>query len=1002
MSTTRPEAVGTLRLSRDRLHTTATVHFTRDVDGTAWTAEKVFGFLKDQGITQGIRDTEIRQALAAIADGVDSTASFVAARTKPPVPMEPETVDWVESPIPENLADAINAHLATLGPPVLVHEVHTVVKVTKQTLLRPRLPFFPPRKKEIEVDEEQVRTERISVDPRVHRLLWAEKGKSIGFFYPVKLGQPGQSLDGNSVDPPVLPDPHFHLGAHIQLAGGNLVAERTGFVRVGSNWAEIVQFRPHVWSLALGPDGTACYLKLEPGDQAIPAPDYSEIEAAAAELGFPPGNLRPRDELERMLKGQIRRGIGGELDISKTDDAFMDLAIGPDNMSATLTLRKHRLDGKPLDLEALGHLIRSSGVKILDKDVIRLDILNFMQSSESRLADYLLAEGKPPKKGPDEQVDWALRFFDEKDFLQARDKILGNRAALAGLESAASYPLDNLMDIAEVEKDSRVCTLGGSVPGNPGVDVFGNKVQGLPGKLFEYKLYEGLELRGHAIFATESGIFERAEVDGVCHMRVRPHKDADIELEVSDDGLLAWLSFRKQEGSGERMTMERIHAALEAWGIIRGILDSALAEIAMLIENNRECSRMIVARGQAPEDGGAVRIELLVQQASGKKVQIRRDGSAEYRNRDTITTVRAGEAVARLYPPPSLPSPGWDIRGKDIEPRNYKGQEFETGDNIRLESEEDGAQVAYATVDGQLVLQKNCLSVEAVYTVQGNVDAKTGNLKFPGAVSVTGDVESGFAVVCDGEVRIGGGVEAALVSSNADILIKGGVKGAGKGVLRGKANILAAFVENASVLAVGNAKILKHVLRSNVKCNGKLFIPEKGCVIGGTAKVKLGMDVGDLGSDRFIPTHVYFGQDYLIEDHLNVERKAILQIQQEIQSIDKALKLRAGQTDQVRALFARKTRLLKLLEKRNIRLFWLMEKFEQHFDAEIRVRGTVYPGVVLECHGRTLEISSERKGVIFSFDTASGRIVEQPIARESGQAQTGEQEKAVESAVPEA
>jgi uncharacterized protein (DUF342 family) len=60
-------------------------------------------------------------------------------------------------------------------------------------------------------------------------------------------------------------------------------------------------------------------------------------------------------------------------------------------------------------------------------------------------------------------------------------------------------------------------------------------------------------------------------------------------------------------------------------------------------------------------------------------------------------------------------------------------------------------------------------------------------------------------------------------------------------------------------------------------------------------------------------------------------------------------------------------------------VFTLRERFEEHHDSEIAIKGVVYPGVVMESHDRYYEISEKRSGVVFFFDRDSGRIRERPI-----------------------
>lgn len=52
---------------------------------------------------------------------------------------------------------------------------------------------------------------------------------------------------------------------------------------------------------------------------------------------------------------------------------------------------------------------------------------------------------------------------------------------------------------------------------------------------------------------------------------------------------------------------------------------------------------------------------------------------------------------------------------------------------------------------------------------------------------------------------------------------------------------------------------------------------------------------------------------------------------------------------------------MKSLEKKGVRLFTLREKFEEHFESEVLIRGTVFPGVVFESHGRFYDVKTEKR-----------------------------------------
>ena len=67
---------------------------------------------------------------------------------------------------------------------------------------------------------------------------------------------------------------------------------------------------------------------------------------------------------------------------------------------------------------------------------------------------------------------------------------------------------------------------------------------------------------------------------------------------------------------------------------------------------------------------------------------------------------------------------------------------------------------------------------------------------------------------------------------------------------------------------------------------------------------------------------------------------------------------------------------MKLIEQRKMRLITLRDRYDEHVPSEVVVRGTLYPGAVLESHGRRYETRTEKKMISLHFDPVQGRIVE--------------------------
>jgi uncharacterized protein (DUF342 family) len=171
-----------------------------------------------------------------------------------------------------------------------------------------------------------------------------------------------------------------------------------------------------------------------------------------------------------------------------------------------------------------------------------------------------------------------------------------------------------------------------------------------------------------------------------------------------------------------------------------------------------------------------------------------------------------------------------------------------------------------------------------------------------------------------------------------------------------------------------------------VKSNGRLNMRGKGAtLIGGEVRTRRGVEVVNLGSPSSTKTTVSFGQDYLIADQIEKEERDIEKTKQRVNEID--LSMREGQDGHDAArldeLRAEKKRLLKQMEKRSLRLFTLREKFEQHYESDVTIKGTVYPGVVLESHGRRLEITRPKSAVRFSFNQETGHLDEEPLAQQT-------------------
>ncbi len=158
--------------------------------------------------------------------------------------------------------------------------------------------------------------------------------------------------------------------------------------------------------------------------------------------------------------------------------------------------------------------------------------------------------------------------------------------------------------------------------------------------------------------------------------------------------------------------------------------------------------------------------------------------------------------------------------------------------------------------------------------------------------------------------------------------------------------------------------------------SGTLNILNAACAAG-VRRIVFSSSAAVYGEPEYVPLdegHPTNPENYYGFTKLEIERLKALILQTDKRMKD--LERSGFALDEVRQ---DKTKLLKLIEKRSLRVFDFRERFEEHHESAVVVRGVVHPGVVLESHNRFLEIQSRKERVAFTFDVQLGRIVEKPL-----------------------
>ena len=970
---------GSVSIEIDLLEIDVSLRFVPDKAGEDWSAERIIQILGEKRVSPLPSARIVDELLQKLAKSKE-TQNVSLMKGVPAEPPQPERIIWADLPIPEDLKGFARTAVDSAGPPKLIRVV--VEKIKHETVVKKPspIPFMPPKEEVLVTWEKKETKEPVFVEPAVLDTAYAEKGRKIGTLQVRKPGKPGKSVFGKPIPPPVDTDGDFHTADTIERDKNEVKALVSGVLRIGANWADIVSLARPTWNVEKSPDGASILLTYEPGTKGLPSPNATDILAAAVGLGVQADDLCTADELEKEIGRATQTGLAiKSFSLSRRKDAEALVDLGTDKQKATLFLRKGIGGGAPLELKAISEAIKASGVRGFSAEKVKTDILAYFKGPETVLSGYVLVEGKVPTRGKDREVLVTAAFLADKERIALAERVATSSRSGLPVDHTGFFPPAEATGAALVEKDVKIAAVTRPPPGNPGNDIFGNILPGLPGNDPLIQLCSGLRMSKDDIFADTAGALFNKKTDTAYSAYVVPYKDSRIVVQIAPDAMSATLELEKESGGGIPLSAESVGKAIADAGVARGVDGMAVAEALGRAFEQGNCPAMIIARGEAPVASGASEMKWFVQKPSGKGVTLREDGRADFKNQDRFLTISEGSPIAEIVKQSEMGKPGRDVTGKELPAEKGQTVEFTHDDSIREEPTATGVRLI-AGRTGELVMDGAALAINALHGVKGNVGPGTGNINFPGEVRIGGGVLPGYAVVGGGDVLIAGTAEAALVSAGGKALISLGVIGSGKGIVRARKTIEASFVEQATLLAVEDIRIKNGCMQSQVKTNGKLrLMGEKGHLIGGVCRARLGVEAMNIGTERGTRTEISFGQDYLVKDQIEVSERELDKIKTALTGTEKKIQAAMGSQFSLDSARAEKVRLMKLMEKHGMQLFTLREKFEEHHESEVRVRGNVFPGVVLESHGRYFEVKQKKSQVVFYFDREVGRILDKAL-----------------------
>jgi hypothetical protein len=159
-------------------------------------------------------------------------------------------------------------------------------------------------------------------------------------------------------------------------------------------------------------------------------------------------------------------------------------------------------------------------------------------------------------------------------------------------------------------------------------------------------------------------------------------------------------------------------------------------------------------------------------------------------------------------------------------------------------------------------------------------------------------VRTGFKLHAAGNIEVFGVVEGATLEAGGDVIIHRGVQGMSRCTIKAGGNVVAKFIENATVTADGYITA-DSIFSSNISAKGDIVVSGRGgSIIGGTVTSTTLIDATSIGTAMGAATTVEVGLDPSVKERLK-----------EIELLKKNKAAEIDKLDQLVVLFRKKQEL---------------------------------------------------------------------------------------------
>lgn len=397
--------------------------------------------------------------------------------------------------------------------------------------------------------------------------------------------------------------------------------------------------------------------------------------------------------------------------------------------------------------------------------------------------------------------------------------------------------------------------------------------------------------------------------------------------------------------------------------------------VRVAIESHKDLTGMDIAKGipANASTGPSIResYRLMDSVDIGKTIDIR-----EMQQR---RIVNAGDLIAEVvYKNPG--NKGKNVYGIEIPEPPSEAFDFTIGEGI----DQRGLQF-FARTDGLPKIENNVITLSRALVHEGDVNLKTGNIRYNGSAEIKGSIDTGATVEVTGDLIVHGTIQDAFVRVGGNLEVRNGIVTGEKGIVRVKHDIKASFIENSHIICNGSVIVKKAILNSRIASGQNIQTLDKtGIIAGGVLTCGKNIQCGNLGFKIGTQTQISCGINW----------KAKLSFDLREQRLAKLASLADAERANLRELMRKKDgqktkkheQMIKDIQSKLTRMRDIQEKLKKHVDAASRqithdlesriyVLGTLFTNLRMELGGVHVPVSHEVLEVVVSAKKLKGQHI---------------------------